>query len=68
MVRLINILVKFLILKKDSFNKLIPTPMKTILSTPERFNDYLEDDDIMGSISKDAYIMANKMYEQRNKK
>jgi hypothetical protein len=35
--------------------------MKIVLSNPERFNDYVEEDDIMGAIAKDAYLMADAM-------
>ena len=54
--------------KQEFIDKVALEFMKTILSTKERFEDYVDEKDIMDTISKDAYIMANKMYEQRPKK
>jgi hypothetical protein len=40
--------------------------MSSIL-TSVRINDYLDEPNIMEAISKDAYLMADKMIEIRNK-
>jgi hypothetical protein len=39
--------------------------MNAILTT-ERFKDYIDEDNIMVSISKDAYLMADTMIDVRN--
>lgn len=39
--------------------------MNAILTT-ERFKDYIGEDNIMVSISKDAYLMADTMIDERN--
>jgi hypothetical protein len=41
--------------------------MKIILSNAERFNDYVDEDDIMGAIAKDAYLMADAMVKASKK-
>jgi len=41
--------------------------MNSIL-TSNRFNDYQDESDIMEAISRDAYLMADKMIEVRNQK
>lgn len=42
--------------------------MKTILSNNERFLDYVGEDDIMKSIARDAYMMADAMVEASKEK
>ena len=39
--------------------------MNAILTT-DRFKDYINEDNIMESISKDAYLMADTMIDVRN--
>jgi len=39
--------------------------MNAILTT-ERFKDYIDEDNIMLSISKDAYLMADTMIDVKN--
>jgi len=40
--------------------------MNTILASPERFEDYADEEDLMAGISRDAYEMADKMIESKN--
>jgi hypothetical protein len=42
--------------------------MKIILNNSERFNDYIEEEDIMAGIARDAYMMADAMVEASKKK
>lgn len=62
-----NIDTDTIINKQEFLDKVALEFMKTILSTNERFHDYIQEKDIMVAISKDAYDMANKMYEHRSK-
>lgn len=39
--------------------------MNAVLTT-ERFKDYIDEDNIMLSISKDAYLMADTMIDVKN--
>ena len=38
----------------------------TAVLTTERFKDYIDEDNIMLSISKDAYLMADTMIDVKN--
>jgi hypothetical protein len=42
--------------------------MKVVLSSKERFLDYVEDENIMESIASDAYKMADAMVEASKQK
>jgi hypothetical protein len=52
-------------MKKTLRDEFALTYVTAILQTPERLNDYLEYDDIMGKISEDAYAMADNMLAAR---
>ena len=42
--------------------------MKLILSNNERFLDYIDEEDIMAGIARDAYLMADAMVEASKEK
>ncbi len=52
---------------KPTLRDEIAIQFMTSILTSNRFNDYLDESNIMESISKDAYLMADKMIEVRNK-
>lgn len=53
---------------KPTLRDEIAIQFMTSILTSNRFNDYLDESSIMEAISRDAYLMADKMIEVRNEK
>jgi hypothetical protein len=52
-------------MKETLRDKIAIAYMQSILSSPERFEEYADEDNIMEGISRDAYLMADTMVESR---